>query len=154
MPTALAASLLRAWQSTSSYTVPHYNHTGTHTTYMHWSTSGNALGKWWDSSGMHPFSRGPYNFPVHATGIQGEAMCTERRGDVGLGLWPSHSWRRTRQYNNNPYPLPLPSPPLSPPASCGGWIRLQSVAYLNSNSGAVTSHFVWMKYEKRLKETI
>ena len=31
--------------SMSYYIVPHYNHTGTHTTYMHWSTSGNALRK-------------------------------------------------------------------------------------------------------------
>ena len=50
--------LLKGLWSMSYYTVPHYNHTGTHTTYKHWSTSGNALGKWWVSSGMHPFSRG------------------------------------------------------------------------------------------------
>ena len=85
----------------SYYTVPHYNYTGTHTTYKHWSTSGNALGKWWDSSGMHPFSRGPYIFSLHATGILGEAVRTRRRGVVGLGLLPSHSLRRTGQYNNN-----------------------------------------------------
>ena len=60
MPSALAATLLRARQSTSFYTVPHYKYTGTHTTYMHWSTSGSVPRKWWLSSGTPPLSRGPY----------------------------------------------------------------------------------------------
>ena len=60
MPPALTAAMLRARQSTSSYTVPHYNHTGTHTTYMHWSTSGSVLGIQSVSSGTPPLSRGPY----------------------------------------------------------------------------------------------
>ena len=40
-------------------------------------------------------------FSLHDTGILGEAVRTGRRGIVGLGLWLSHSWRRTGQYNNN-----------------------------------------------------
>ena len=93
--------MLKVDWSTSYYTVPQYNHIGTHTTYKHWSTSGNALGKLWDSSGMHPFSRGLYIFSSHATGILGEAVRGRRRGVDGLGLGPSHSLRRTGQYNNN-----------------------------------------------------
>jgi len=54
-----------------------------------------------DFAGMHPFSRGPYIFPIHATVILGGAMCAGRCGDVGLVLWPNHSWRRTGQYSNN-----------------------------------------------------
>jgi len=61
-PTALAATLLRARQSTSSYTVPLYRYTGTHITYIHWSTSGSALRSLLTFSRMPPSSRGPYLF--------------------------------------------------------------------------------------------
>ena len=93
--------MLKVHWSMSYCTVPHYNHIGTHTTYKHWSTSGNALGKWWVSSGMHPFSRGPYIFSLHATGIIGDAVRTGRRGVVGLGHWPSHFWTRIGLNNNS-----------------------------------------------------
>ena len=59
---------------TSPITVPLYNYTGTHITYIHWNTSGNAQGMWWDSSGTHPFSRGTNSYSLHATGILGEAV--------------------------------------------------------------------------------
>ena len=52
---------MRAPWSMSYYTVPHYNNTGTRTTYTHWSTSGSVLRKWWASSGMPPLYRGPHN---------------------------------------------------------------------------------------------
>jgi len=46
--------------------------------HKHWSRSGNALVKRSASSWTHPFSRGPYNYPLHATGIL-------RRRGVALG---------------------------------------------------------------------
>ena len=59
LPTALAAPLLRARQSTSSNTVQHYKHTGTCITYIHWSTYGSSLRILLTFSWMPLSSRGP-----------------------------------------------------------------------------------------------
>ena len=75
----------RARWSTSSYTVPHYNHTGTDTTYIHWSTSGSSLRRQWASSGMPPSYRGPY-YTLWGCGLRGRCSggaATCRWGHAG-----------------------------------------------------------------------
>ena len=61
---------------------------------------GTPWGWWWDSLGMHPFSRGPRISSSHANGIIGEAVRPGLRGVLGLGHRPSHSWRCTGLHNN------------------------------------------------------
>merc|ERR1719259_732495 len=77
MPTALAATLLRARQSKSFFTVPHYKYTRTHTTYIHWSTSGSVPRKLWPSSGTVRNLEGHTHTHTH---------CREGRAGMGVSV--------------------------------------------------------------------
>jgi len=74
----------------SYYTVPHYNHTGTHTTYKHCSTSGNAPGKWWASSATLQSFRVPYIYLLRDAGVEWEAMRPWRRAVIGSADLEAH----------------------------------------------------------------
>ena len=86
-------------------------------------------------------SRGPYIFSLHGTGIIGEAVRTGRRGVVGLGHWPSHSWGRTGLHindNNQDWQ----------PTEVAGEIKVHNKTFEEEESISADSGNRWGKIEK------